>query len=437
MESIHELSSVAPLGEFDLWGVPPTQITVEKDSQIEFRPLSVIDTSSPITFLLNSPIDEYLKLDTLQLYFTVKISLTKNDKSALTLADWVNFKPCNYLMHAMIKKVDYELNGKQVFNLPQNYPYRANIEATLGFSKDSKDSFKESELWMPESARCSIFKPTGTDFSSGPKVEILGKLHTDLSFQGRALLGGCQLKISITLNEPKFYMEKGSDYSLGVEINDVCIYVHKAKISSTIVDAHRRALNISPAKYPITRVEVKQVPITQGLMDVWLDNLIYGQLPRRMFLAFVENEAFNGSFLKDPFKYQHFNVNFLACFLDGIQYPSIAYTPDFKNKLITKEFRGLFKTLNQDGTDCHLVMSREEFIARPIFGFNFAPDLSDGCGMIGHVNPIRRGIMRLQLKFSEILPKAINVIAYCEFDNIIEIHSDGTVLNNVNGFQGN
>ena len=394
-----------------------------------------MDVNSPITFLLNSPIDEYFKLDTLFLHWSIQVKLEKTDKSALVEADWLTLKPCNYLFHAMIKQVDIEINGKQVFNLPQNYSYRAYMEALMGFSNDAKSSHLSAALWMTDTARQKIIKSTETNYENGQKVDMLGKIHTDLSFQGRALLGGSQIKIQVTLNDPKFYMEKGESYDIKVNVSDVTLYVHKAKLSPTIVDAHRRALTIAPAKYPITRIEVKQHPIPKGLLDVWLDNLVYGQLPRRMFLVLVDNEAFNGSFKKDPFNFQHFNVSHLSCYLDGTQYPAIAYQPDFKNKSCIREYIGLYQALNQSGTDSHIVMSREDFLSHPIFGFNFAPDLSDGCGMIGHVNPIRKGILRLQLRFKEVLPQAINVIAYCEFDNIIEMHSDGTVLNNVNGFQ--
>jgi len=47
--------------------------------------------------------------------------------------------------------------------------------------------------------------------------------------------------------------------------------------------------------------------------------------------------------------------------------------------------------------------------------------------MDGHVNPIKRGTLRLQLKFSKALTHSINVIAYCEFDNILEVNATGEV----------
>jgi hypothetical protein len=46
MNAIHELSSLVALPEFDLFGVPPAQLTVEKDSQTEHRPISTLSSSS-------------------------------------------------------------------------------------------------------------------------------------------------------------------------------------------------------------------------------------------------------------------------------------------------------------------------------------------------------------------------------------------------------
>ena len=96
MESIHELSSVAPLAEFDLWGVPPTQLTVEKDVEVEVRPLSVVDMKSPINFVFTTAADEYIKLDSLYLYWKFQATLAKSNKEAITEEDWKKVNLCTY-----------------------------------------------------------------------------------------------------------------------------------------------------------------------------------------------------------------------------------------------------------------------------------------------------------------------------------------------------
>jgi hypothetical protein len=39
-----------------------------------------------------------------------------------------------------------------------------------------------------------------------------------------------------------------------------------------------------------------------------------GQIPSRIVIAMVENEAFNGSF---PFNFKHFNLSDIKTFVDG------------------------------------------------------------------------------------------------------------------------
>lgn len=123
--------------------------------------------------------------------------------------------------------------------------------------------------------------------------------------------------------------------------------------------------------------------------------------------------------------------------MNEVQYPARPYQPDFSSGNYSREYAGLFKALNQNTTDVFCSITKEQFGAgRTIFGFNFATDSSDGCGAVGHINPIKRGTLRVQLHFAKPLPHPVTVLAFCEFDNIIEIDQDRNVYLN-NGFVGN
>lgn len=52
------------------------------------------------------------------------------------------------------------------------------------------------------------------------------------------------------------------------------------------------------------------------------------------------------------------------------------------------------------------------------------PDLDDS----EHVNLVKKGSVRLELRFAEALPNTINVIVLAEFDNLIEIDRNRQVL---------
>ena len=138
MDTIHSMSSIAPLPEFDLWGVPPTQITVERVLDSEYRPVTNVDASSPLVFHFSSAADKYIKLDKIAISWKVQLKFTKEDKSAITAGNYGQFNFINYAFHSMIKLVEFEIENKQISNLPQNYAYCAFIEALLGFSKNAK-----------------------------------------------------------------------------------------------------------------------------------------------------------------------------------------------------------------------------------------------------------------------------------------------------------
>jgi hypothetical protein len=337
-----------------------------------------------------------------------------------------------YAMHSMIKQIDFEINSKQISNLPQNYAYRAFLEALLGYSEQAKKSHLKCAYWDDTFKTGLGLDATETTMSVTTAHYMMGKIHTDLGFQGRYLVGGCSVKLEINLNDPRFYMKLGHHNSARLILKNVALHIQKAKISKEIVDAHRQALQVSPAKYPITRCEVKTHVIPKGVQDIWIDNFVFGQLPRRIFLVLVENDAFSGSYSKDPFNFKPAGLNHLCAYIDGVAYPSQPYQPNFDKGSYLREYLGLFDALNQNGTETTCTLDKATYkTSKAIFGFNFSNDLSNGVGMDGHANLIKRGTLRLQLKFSAALENAMNVIAYCEFDNVIEINGNGEVFSNI------
>src|SRR6266436_6679771 len=389
MSTFHKQSTSVPLPQFDLWGVPPTQHTVERSIETEHRPISTLNSLSFIEFNIPTALDEYILFNETYLYMRLRARISKPDKTDITDDDWNRTVPANYLLHSMFKQIEVQINGKELVLAPQTYAYRAYLEALLGFSADAKKSHLTASLWCDDKLkRAKFLAPTDgeKDRGKGSEVDLMGRLHLDLTFQSRALLGGSHVKIKLTPHSSSFFLSTPNNVVAEVDFLDATLFVHRSKITPRIVSAHTKALAVSPAKYPLTRAEVRQITIPKGVMDAMLDNIVAGQLPRRIFIVCVDNEAFNGSLKKDPFFFNHYNINYLACFLDGTQYPIKAYQPDFDNNLFIREYMGLFKALNQNSTDTYACFDRNKYKnGNTIFGINFAPDLSNGCDSVGYV----------------------------------------------------
>lgn len=417
---LHEQSSSVPLPKFDLFGVPPTQTMIERDIVTEHRPITTLDPSSFIQFEIPTSIDEYIDLE--KIYFYLKIKVKKID-SVNAEADWDDISPVNYLLHSMIKQLDIFIGDKQITSSSSTYAFKAYIEALFGFSEEAKKSHLTSALWFDD----TVLKVEGPlkDRNDAIKnyaiCDLYGRLHTDLAFQGRSLLGGSKLIVRILLNEPNFYM-MSHDHTPELEFLDASLHVHRAKVPQMIVEAHNAALQISTAKYPFTMSKVKSFTIPKGVSDANIDNLHSGQLPRRIFVFFVLNDAFCGKYIMNPFKFEHFNINSLVVHMDGVQYPSKPYTPDFTNGIYQREMVSLYEALDMIDGEPNIKFNRDNFkTGNVIFGFNFSPDLTSGVGAIGHLSPIRYGSLRLSVRFSTALLLPITCLVYCEFDKMLEI----------------
>lgn len=95
-----------------------------------------------------------------------------------------------------------------------------------------------------------------------------------------------------------------------VSITEATLSVQRAEINPGILLAHVKALSKTTAKYPLTRVEVRKLTIRGGIFGETLDNVILGQLPQPVIIGFVDKEGFSGDKTRNPFNFQHFNMNF-------------------------------------------------------------------------------------------------------------------------------
>ena len=120
-------------------------------------------------------------------------------------------------------------------------------------------------------------------------------------------------------------------------------------------------------------------------------------------------------------------ISQISIFIDGKQYPQTSYSPDFAKKLVTREYRGLLKALNQDGNQATFDITINDWQTAPVFGFNLQPDIGAGAGEGDLVGKKKYGQMRLHVKFSAPLKEAITFLAYFEYDSCMEINHFGEI----------
>ena len=84
-------------------------------------------------------------------------------------------------------------------------------------------------------------------------------------------------------------------------------------------------------------------------------------------------------------------------------------------------FAGTGKICKDEG----LHISREDYENRyTLYAFNLTADL----GEEDQFSLLHQGSVRLALKFAQALPQTVTVVAYAEFQNVIEIDRDRNVV---------
>ena len=423
MAFLHSQSCECTKSELDLFSLPPTQLSIERADWIEYKPVSTISENSTIEFCLPGIREEYLDLAHTMLYVKAKVVDSKGEPLKATDVDKV--APANNWLHTLFQQVDVYLNQKQISGASANYPIRAYIENLFNYNADTLSTRLANVVFVKDicgemdDLKSSSMKERGKIIGLSKTVEMLGHLHADFFNQDKLLINGVEVKVKLQKSRDSYcLMSTGDEYK--VIILDASLRVRRVKINPTIALTHSKILERANIKYPISRVEIKVQTLAQGSKNHTVDNLILGQMPKRIMIGFVSNTAYNGDFMKNPFNFQNFNLNYLSIYVDGQQMPYKPLKPEYKRGLYAEAYQTLFSGTGIHFSQATHTISKAEFAqGYCIYAFDLTPDLS--AHMPTHWNLIRHGSLRVEVGFGESLDEVINMVLYAEYDNVIEI----------------
>ncbi|XP_031779747.1 uncharacterized protein F54H12.2-like [Nasonia vitripennis] len=440
MAFLHAHSCECAKSELDLFTLPPTQTSLEGTQWIEYKPVTSISEDSYLEFLIPGNSDDYIDLAHTMINLSVRL-----EKGDSPIEDKTLVAPVNNFLHSIFNQVDVFFNQKAVSPPSNAYAYRAYIETLLNYLEEAKKSHLTCALWCndtpghmdaalqtPSSDGKTVFSTNlgacaRRDYTKGGKtIDLLGHLHADVFNQETFLLNGVEVRVRLIRSKEAFCLINYEAENVKVKILDASLRVRRAKINPGILLAHSKALSKGTAKFPLTRVEVKSFTLHTGITGETLDNIILGQIPKRIIIGLVSNKAFNGSKKENSFNFQHFNLNYLAMSVDGIQIPSRAIQPNYPDRYVDAYhtlFSGTGIHFANDGND----ISRTDYPhGYCLYAFDLTSDLSANCNT--HWNLIKNGTIRLELRFESVLQQSVNCIVYAEYDNILEIDSTRQVI---------
>ena len=430
MALLHQKSCESVHTGLDLFSLPPTQTAARDGLWVEYHPLATLAPAAPIEFSVSGATADYIDLS--NTFIHVIANVLRQDGSPAPAEAAV--APVNYWMHSLFSQVDVLLNDVLVTPSENTYPYRAYIESTLNYGLEAKSTHLTAALYYKDTpGKLNSVDPDENEgfqkrqekASVGRGVDMMGRLHCDVFHQQRYLLNGVDVKIRLTPSKSAFNLMSAAN-AYKSNITHASLFVRKVRLNPSVTLAHAKALEQGTVKYPLKRVVVKTFSVPTGNVGAVQDNLFLSQTPNRLVIGLVDSGAFNGESARNPFDFATHSLSFLSLYLDGKQVPSKPLQPNFAEDQYVRSYFNLMVASGQANQDTGSNISRDDFAQGfALYSMDLTPSLLDDSQLF---ELVKSGALRMELKFTQPLPRSVTVVVWAEMDSMIEIDRTRQVL---------
>ena len=415
--------------ELDYFEKNAFQTAIVSEYDRDINPTGALQEGSPIEFIITGADRLYLDLNNSKLQVKVKITLANSND--LAVGNVVG--PVNLMLHSLFSKVDMSLCGKEVSDPSSLYPYRAYLETLLNYNGDVLKTRHYAEGWDKDlSTEIAVPAADGANTALARRrrryvdstiVTLIGRLHLDLFHQDKLIPPHCELKIRLERNQPAWVLmnvaptQNNPQENYRISIQSARLLLRTKEISSSMALAHELMLQKTNYRIQFTRVEPKRIHIPQGGNNFTFGNVYTGELPDRVVVAFVRDDALTGSFILNPFNFEHNDVNSLVLKVNGEQVPRVGLEPNFATGDYLREYMYTLESLGYDIGEQMIDITPAEWAAGfTVFVFKVTP------GPTGNIRTApRTGYINLDVKFANPTQRNISAILLSSRPSAIEI----------------
>ena len=393
------------------------------------RVSSINGGTDPLEFKVNGSGEDYIWPT--EHYLLLHVQILNGDSSHLAVGDAT--APVNNFIQSLWNDLQVTMNGTVVTPKEENYAYKSYLEKLLSFGDCAMESQGEASLFIKDTAGSMDHFTNNAGavarsryIAESKTFEVLCPLNIDLFQGGKVLPNGLDVCIKLVRNKPEFSLMIPDANGRKIAMPKAELVIIKPKVSTATALAHAAAFQNNVAVYPVRRTEVKTAVIETGVKSKTLTNICTGQLPRRVFIGLVSNEAFNGHRQRNPFNFHHYYLNYLALSLDGELKPNLPLTPNFTDGHYLESYMSLFMATGKFNRDEGLIISRSDYArGYTLYGFDLSSDQSADAL---YFDTIKSGNFKVDLKFEQATPHAVNVVFLLEFDSVIRIDRSRRVI---------
>lgn len=172
--------------------------------------------------------------------------------------------------------------------------------------------------------------------------EMEGPIHLEIFPQNRLIVNGVSLSLKFHQSKNVFrLMSSVENASYKTQIVDASFMLWVQKPNAGVLMAHSKLIQDEIALYPHLSSRFKIASVSKGEYSHSQNNLLKGEVPSQLIVGFVSSVAYGGDYKKSPFRFQTFDCNVLALYVDGQSYPAKPLQPNFSEHNYVEAYRTL------------------------------------------------------------------------------------------------
>ena len=426
-----EGSNLNITSELLLFNPPIVESGVESTQYIEYLPANQLSEEGPIEISIPSSGAMYIDLSRSRLH--VKAKIVQKNGSDLTANDIVS--PANLFLHSLWRQIDVYLQQKLISSTGTNYSYKSMIDTLLTKGTDHHNSKLQCQLFFKDTAGThDNTSPTQTPLNQGlirryllsslsKTFDMEGKIFSDIFNTDKFLMKSVELRIKLWQNKNEFRL-MATDATKGYKIvlNEVSLKVCYVNVMPGVIVGHSEVLKSTNAKYRYNQSDIKTFTVGSGQFNFSFDNIFQNNVPSKLILAMVGSSTYSGNYTKSPFKFDHYNLDFIGAYINGESKPSKPLQLNFSNEKgqnNVSAYQTLFSGTDST-TSGNIPISRSDYPSGyTLIVFDFDQHINQR----EYFPLVRKGNVRVEGHFKEALREIINIIIYGCFPSILEIDS--------------
>lgn len=398
-----------------------------------YRPLSMAE-GGPYEFSILPAGDTYLQTSSARLFAELRV-VRRNGNNIPNDAD---VSITNLVLSSLFSSVQVYFNGVAVTDLDcTNVGYKTYVETLLSYGQTAYKSHLTASMFAMDSPTqfdtvtnphiADVAIPPGANSGFNWRATHIGEsrmfqvmstvpcdfLQTDRLFPPGIKLG---LKFSLASNNFPLLAAAGGEYK--IQIVTLKLYMRHITTAPQIVNEHMRLWSSKNVILPFKKTVITTASIGAGLREFKVSNVINGTLPHSVIIGLVRNTAYNGDIDRNPYNFQHFNMNGVSLHINNESLPNEPYRPDFEHGYAVRLYRDLFDNTGVSHDDCGSILTYSLFLGGcALIAWDLSPDLCNGY----HLHTSHSGLLELNVTFSQALVQPITMVIFSTFDAVVSI----------------